>query len=165
MKKWLLFLIFFLVLSPLALAGTFRNDCNSSLFCEDMIKNKKVLVKPGGTCQSYVLLDEQDSCWTRTSELPLAPLARDYNVQTSSNSTEVVPVEVSWSKIRLTNEGDTRVEIHINAASNPYPSILEPKNPDNGRDELIISNNYRIHTLYLRFLSPTGGVVKVEEIP
>ncbi len=166
MKKCLIFLICYLLLYSLALAGTFRNDCTMSLYCDDLISNKQVIVKPGETCQSYILLDEQGStCWTRISELPLPPLAKDYDIETSSNSTEAITTEVSWSMIRLTNESNSRVRVYVNSPENPYPSILEAQNSNNDRDELIISNNYHIHTLYLQFLSTSGGRVKVEEIP
>lgn len=147
------------------IAGTYKNISTEKKSYTNT-SGLRTCCDVNATCESYELLDVKDSSsWSKTSDLPLVPVEYDRLITSSSDSTETVVIEPSWSRVRLTNLSPGRVVVWVNSTANSYSPTLEVANSDNERDTITLTNNYQISTIYLQFLSTSGGTVKVEEIP
>ena len=148
-----------------ALAGTYRNDSNQSLVATNT-DGKTVSVMPNHTIESYQLLDQIDSRWTKTRDDPQLPLGLAYHsVSEASAGNYTVGIYLSAKRIKVVNLGSTDVRLHANSASNPYYWLLRQADANNKSDEITINNDKTISQLVVECTDASGCSVAIWEVP
>ena len=99
------FLICFLMAVGTAFGGTYRNDGSTQKTYIDATTGVQKLAAPGTTVESYQQLSDIDSEWTKISDDPYYPLLLDDEIVTTTpqNQTASVAIDLSASKVRVTN--------------------------------------------------------------
>ena len=161
----LVFIVSYLLALSTAFAGTYRNDSNQSLVATNT-DGVTVSVMPNHTVESYQLLDQIDSRWTKTSDDPQLPLGIAYHsVSEASAGNYTVGIYLDTKRIKAINLGSTDVRLHANSASNPYYWLLRQADANNKSDEITINNDKSINQLIVECTDASGCNVAIWEVP
>jgi len=160
-----LFIVMLFIVGSSVYAGTYRNNSTSVLTAKTTSGAYKNIY-PGEEIESYQLLDQIDSRWTKASDDPQLPLGLAYHsVSEASAGNYTVGIYLDAKRIKVVNLGSTDVRLHANSASNPYYWLLRQADANNKSDEITINNDKSINQIIVECTDASGCNVAIWEVP